>query len=325
MISSEQVLEKIQGDKALIVQILKDFDFHDITDKGKEIRCAFEEDGNPNGVHITIDDLRTTYYSKNIHGFYNLLILKSNSEFLEVHNILMTYVDEIEDVEIKPLFGGFFQECEEINIHYYSEKDLESYKQTPSKRFYDDNIFISTQKLFDLRYDYKTNRIVIPWRSRFGELVGATGRINRDDVDENVAKYLALLPFSKRYFLYGLNVSGEYIEEINLAFIFEAEKSVMKSYQHGIRNAVSIGSHSISEEQCQLLSRYCERVIVAFDEGLDEYEITNQKRLLNQYFKKVAYVWDENNEYLPSGSKLSPADLPTSTFKRCLKLLKRLD
>ena len=99
----------------------------------------------------------------------------------------------------------------------------------------------------------------------------------------------------------------------------------MKSYQHGIRNAVSIGSHSISEEQCQLLSRYCDRVIIAFDEGLDEYEITNQKRLLNQYFKKVAYVWDENNEYLPSGSKLSPADLPTNEFKKCLRLLKKLD
>ena len=94
MVTSEQVIEKIQGDKDLIVQILKDFDFHDITDKGKEIRCAFEEDGNPNGVHITIGNLRTTYYSKNIHGFYNLLMLKSNGEFLEVHNILMTYVDE---------------------------------------------------------------------------------------------------------------------------------------------------------------------------------------------------------------------------------------
>lgn len=325
MITAERIIEKIQGNKELITQILVDFDFYNITNNGKEIRCAFEKDGNPNGIQVTIDNLRTTYYSKRIFGFYNLLMFKTNSEFLEVHNILMSYIDEIEDVEVKPLFGGFFQECEEININYYSEKDLESFKQIPSKRFYDDNIFISTQKLFDVRYDYRTNRIIIPWRSRFGELVGATGRINRDNVDESVPKYLATLPFSKRYFLFGLNISGEYIEQTNLAILFEAEKSVMKAHQHGVRNVVSVGSHSISEEQCELLSKYCERVIVAFDEGLDECEITSQKRLLNQHFKQVFYIWDENNEYLPNGSKLSPADLPTNTFKRCLKLLKRLD
>ena len=44
MVTSEKVIEKIQGDKDLIVQILKDFDFHNITDNGKEIRCAFEKE-----------------------------------------------------------------------------------------------------------------------------------------------------------------------------------------------------------------------------------------------------------------------------------------
>lgn len=324
MISSDQVLQEIQGNVDLIVKILNDFGFHNITNNNKEIRCSFTEDGNPTGVRVSVNDLRTTYYSKNIYGFYNLLIEKSNSEFLFVHELLMSYIGEIKELKpVKPLFGGFFSNMSKHNeVKYYRESDLSEYKRVASQRFYDDNIFIETQKKFDVRYDYRSNRIVIPWRMSYGELIGAIGRINRD-VTDDTPKYLAMLPFNKRDFVFGLNITNKHIIDKNLVIVFEAEKSTMKSYQHGVPHVTSVGCHNISESQAKLLSRYCDRIILAYDEGVDELEIIRQTRMLKQHFKKVDYLYDTNNEFLPKGSKLSPADLPTSKYKEfmlnCLK------
>ena len=323
MITSEQVIENLKGNKDLIISILDDFDFFNISDNGKTIRCGLEKNSNPTSILIDIDTLKTTCFSRNINGFYNLLMFKTNQEFLVIHNLLLSYIDTsliTEAKPIKPLFGGFFENFSlEEEIHYYSESNLNSFKKIASKRLYEDNIFPYTQQLFDVRYDYKSNRIVIPWRGEYNELIGCTGRINKDDVDENIPKYIALLPFQKRNFVYGLNVTGKYIDSNKLCVVFESEKSVMKSFQSGVRCSVAVGCHNISDSQCKLLSKYCDKIILAYDEGVTEEEIIPQANRLKGHFKSVGYVFDKENKYLEKDCKLSPADLPTKQFKQCLK------
>lgn len=323
MLSSEQLLEQIKGNKELIIKILTDFDFHNIAVNNKEIRCSFSKDSNRNGISIKIDTLSTIYFSKNICGLYNLLMFKTNQEFLVIHNLLVSYIDTsliAEPKPIKPLFGGFFENFSlEEEMHYYSESNLNSFKKIASKRLYEDNILPYTQRLFDVRYDYKSNRVVIPWRGEYNEIIGCTGRINKDDIDENIPKYIALLPFQKRNFVYGLNVTGKYINSNKLCVVFESEKSVMKSFQSGVRCSVAVGCHNISDSQCKLLSKYCDKIILAYDEGVAEEEILPQANRLKSYFKFVGYVFDKENKYLEKDCKLSPADLPTKQFKQCLK------
>ena len=326
MITSTDVINTIKGDKNQILIILKEFNFQNITETGKEIRCAFEKGGNANGVAIRINDLSTVYFSKNIHGFYNLLIEKSNLEFLMVHNILLELIGEVEESKpVKKLFGGFFENFDkQEEIVYYSEKELEQFRSIASERFLNDNVSIAVQKLFDVRYDYRSNRIIIPWRLGYNELIGAVGRINIDIIDENIPKYMAVLPFRKSQFVFGLNVTAKHISEINCAYIFESEKSVMKAYQMGVKNVVAIGSHNMSENQTLLLKNYCESVVLVYDEGISEEEIKKQAIQLKKHFKEVSYIFDENNEFLAVGSKLSPADLQINKFKEILKLTREI-
>lgn len=323
MIASNDVINKLKGDKNQILIILKEFNFKNITENDKEIRCSFDEFGNPNGVSIRINDLSTVYFSKNIHGFYNLLIEKSNLEFLMVHNILLELIGEVEESKpVKKLFGGFFENFDkQEEIVYYSEKELEQFRSISSERFLNDNVSIAVQKLFDVRYDYRSNRIIIPWRLGYNELIGAVGRINRDDGDENIPKYMAVLPFRKSQFVFGLNVTSRYITESNFCYVFESEKSVFKSFQMGIKNCCAIGSHNMSENQALLLKNYCESITLVYDEGICEEEIKKQCMKLKRYFSNVSYVFDKDNKFLGLGSKLSPADLPINDFKECLKLI----
>lgn len=327
MITSNDVINKLKGNKNQVLIILKEFNFKNITENDKEIRCSFDEFGNPNGVSIRINDLSTVYFSKNIHGFYNLLIEKSNLEFLMVHNILLELIGEVEESKpVKKLFGGFFENFDkQEEIVYYSEKELEQFRSISSERFLNDNVSISVQKLFDVRYDYRSNRIIIPWRLGYNELIGAVGRINIDIIDENIPKYMAVLPFRKSQFVFGLNITSKYISEMNSCYIFESEKSVMKAYQMGIKNCCAIGSHNMSENQALLLKNYCESTILVYDEGINEEEIKCQGMKLKRYFKKVSYVFDENNKFLPVESKLSPADLPINQLRECLLLRKEVD
>lgn len=288
----------------------------------KKLGVRLNETVIPNGISIRIDDLSTVYFSKNIHGFYNLLIEKSGLEFLVVHNILIDMIGEVEESKPqKKLFGGFFENFDkQSDIKYYSEKELEQFRSIPSERFLNDNVSIVVQKLFDIRYDYNSNRIIIPWRLGFGELIGAVGRINLGIIDENIPKYMVVLPFQKSQFVFGLNITGLHITNANLCYVFESEKSVLKAYQMGVKNAVAVGSHHMSENQALLLKNYCDNIVLVYDEGIDEEEIKKQAIQLKKHLKEVSYIFDENNEFLPVGSKLSPADLKLDQFEECLKL-----
>ena len=125
--------------------------------------------------------------------------------------------------------------------------------------------------------------------------------------------------FKKKHFLFGLNITVDYIINSDLAIIVESEKAVMKLYQMGFKNAVAVGSHSISDIQALLLSSYCSKVIVAFDEELTEGEIIHACSNLKEHFTEIYYIYDEDKIYLPKGSKMSPADLNINDFKSIMR------
>ena len=61
-----------------------------------------------------------------------------------------------------------------------------------------------------------------------------------------------------------------------------------------------------------------DRIIVAFDEGLDEEFVRNEAQKLvcnNSILKnKVGYIWDEDNEILEKNKKQSITDLGKEKF-----------
>ena len=65
------------------------------------------------------------------------------------------------------------------------------------------------------------------------------------------------------------------------------------------------------------------KIIVAFDEGLDEEDVIRCAEKLKSnnplIQNKVGYVWDDTHTYIPKDSKLNAADMGKDIFKKLIK------
>lgn len=316
----EFIINKLINDTNLLIEVLTEFGFCNITKNSREIRCSYSQDSNPTSVRIKLDTLYCDVYSKNIHGsIFKLLSTQSGENYQVIRQILADRVGGIKTTK-KPkrkLFCGVFENNYEVVLsETYPMDTLNKYEDIPSLKFYKDNIWVTTQKFFGIRYDNRSNRIIIPWIDEGGFLIGTMGRYNYQS-SENIAKYMTMDRFNKRFHLFGLNRTQKFIDDERLAYVVESEKSVMKLFQMGYKNSVAIGSHSISEYQARKLKIYADKVVVLFDEELSEDEIVRACKSFED-FNEVYYVYDCSKKYLTEGSKDSPADLNKETFEKIL-------
>ena len=189
--------------------------------------------------------------------------------------------------------------------HYISI--LNDYENIPNIRFLKDNISIETQKVFNIRFDNESQRIIIPIYNIYGELVGVKGRANWNIKDDE-CKYLYLVPCSISQTLYGYHINYKYLVNAETIYIYEAEKSVMQCYTYGIFNCVALGNHNISDTQIQkLLELNPKQIIFMFDEGLHLEEVVGNisKCMKISSMKDVIYgYWEHRKEK----GKNSPSD-----------------
>jgi DNA primase len=134
------------------------------------------------------------------------------------------------------------------------ESILDEYLPYPSFDWMKEGISYQTQKLYDVRFDLESKRIILPMRNRFGELVGVKGRILHDEDDER--KYLYLHQFNNSQELFNFHYAHPYILMEKRVYIFEGEKSVLKMHDAGVFNAVAFGSSDLSDVQAQII-RQC--------------------------------------------------------------------
>lgn len=130
---------------------------------------------------------------------------------------------------------------------------LNDFEPVAADLFLQDGIDENTQKVFDIRYDSHTNRLIIPIRNHRKELVGLLARLNSKDTPKNVTKYTAFISYPHSLVLFGMDKNLESIKERGYAIIVESEKSVMKAYQKGIKNVVACSGSRLFEEQIELL------------------------------------------------------------------------
>ena len=188
MMSSVQIKEKLIQNEDLLIDVLEKYGFCHIKKiKQDEIRCAYDEDSNPTSVVINLENLFCTIWSKNVRGdIYSILQFNSGQSFSQVHNYLSSLFDGEEVEEIKPkklLFNGFFKQFignSEEKEKIYDENILNEYVSIPCIRFIEDNISAKTQRKFEIGYDYKSQRITIPWRSIDGNIIGISSPFKFD-------------------------------------------------------------------------------------------------------------------------------------------------
>ena len=217
----------------------------------------------------------------------------------------------------KHLFSKGFSDSFEFEKHDWGELPADD---SLSQKFFLDNIDFKTQEEFGVRYDHDEDAILIPIKDYQGNLVGCKAR-NNDPKSES--RWYATIGYPKTQILYGFCENYRNIVEKKTAIIFESEKAVMQCRSFGCGVALGIGGHSISKAQEKhIKSLMCEKVIVAFDEGIPREEIEYEAKKLvngNHLIKnKVFYLYDESGEILSKGSKDSPSDNGKSVFMKML-------
>lgn len=163
---------------------------------------------------------------------------------------------------------------------------LELYPVTISSMLLEDGINEITQAMFDIRYDEKSDRILIPIKFK-KNLVGLIGRYNNLNCPKELCKYLPILTYPKSEVLFGYDILVE-LYKGKTVILVESEKSVMKSFQVGIYNTLAVGGSNISISQINLLKELnISNIFICFDSDKELKDLIKlkEKRFSNNEFK----------------------------------------
>lgn len=331
---------KILEDIEYIKVILETIGCHRITKLNSEFRCA-KNISDPNATRVCVK------FDENISSrIYDLVPVKGDiftlimelkkcslaesikicCSILGIKNI-NSYSNKIKIQ--KKAFGGFYKTIhKEYNYNtiitkIHDESILEQYYNCGSIRFYNDGIEYDVQTDFNIMYDSETNRIIVPWRDVFGNIIGVMGRYNASTEyceKYNISKWLPLynLNFPKSQYLYGLYQNYKYILEQGRVYVGESEKFVLQTRSFGAKNTVAIGSHDISDTQRRILLSLGVDIVTCMDEGIpDEFNAEQCKKLKSNCSLlggKVGFAMVD--EILKN--KESPSDRGIDIWNKCI-------
>lgn len=286
---------------------------------------------NPAGLLLYTDSLRVVGTTRpELSGnLFTLVMHLRGCNFPSALHFIAKQIgyEETEETKIIKPFGGFYDKIlkndldTDSNLQIHSEDELPSPNYL-SERFLKDNISLLTQEEWGVRYSHEDDAILIPIHSFSGSLVGCKARANSDE-DYN-HRWWAYIGYPKTQIVYGLNHNYPKIIHKNTVIVFESEKSVLQCDGYDLHTATAIAGHNISRTQKRLLQGLmCDRIILAFDEGLDEDEVRAEAEKLkfeNQLLSnKVGYIYDKEHDILKKGSKDSPSDNGKAVLAELLK------
>ena len=113
-------------------------------------------------------------------------------------------------------------------------------------------------------YDKFRGRLMFPIFNPQGRVIGFGGRALGDEMP----KYLNSSEsdvFLKKNNLYALNFTKKNINDENQVLMVEGYMDVISLYQSGIRNVVASLGTALTDNQCQLITRYTKNVVLSYD------------------------------------------------------------
>lgn len=283
-----------------------------------------------------------------IGNIFNLLMMVRDWDFITSYNYICRKFNFSRDIQLEErLDFSFFEKFEAMdNKQEYTPLDqriLRGFYPFYHEDWLEEYITMDTMRKFNILFNVKDYRIVIPHYNAKGELIGIRRR-NLTDTDLLRGKYMPEVINGLSYThslggnLYGLNGTLQPIIESKTIILFEAEKSVLQldSYNLGLGGVALCGS-SLTDGQfdilIDLISEYdIKEIIIALDKEFIEVgdkleEFYQRKIRLNIIDKLLPYVdvsviWDTNNllDY-----KDSPTDKGSEIFEKLLKERIRID
>ncbi|NQV13037.1 MAG: DNA primase [Parcubacteria group bacterium] len=120
-------------------------------------------------------------------------------------------------------------------------------------------------------YDRFRNRLMFPIADGQGNIIGFGGRIMPSSQEKEMAKYInspQTSVYDKSRVLYGLDKAKGEMRRLDYAVIVEGYTDVITSHQAGVKNVVSSSGTALTLGQINLIKRYTNNIILAFDMDL---------------------------------------------------------
>jgi DNA primase len=114
-------------------------------------------------------------------------------------------------------------------------------------------------------YDRFRDRVMFSLFDLSGRIIGFAGR---GMTREATPKYLNSPEtpiYRKKEFLYGLNITRQYIKDEKFVLVVEGYMDFLTLYQAGVRNVVASSGTAMTAEHGHLLKRFTSRVVLVFD------------------------------------------------------------
>lgn len=115
-------------------------------------------------------------------------------------------------------------------------------------------------------FDRFRGRLIFTLKDQHGNCLGFAGRTLDPQAKE--AKYINTSEtpvYVKGNVLYGLEITKDEIKKKSFAVVVEGEIDMIQSYQAGVRNVVAIKGSAFTENQINLLKRYCQKIVLSLD------------------------------------------------------------
>lgn len=113
-------------------------------------------------------------------------------------------------------------------------------------------------------YDRFRNRLIFTICDQRGRVLAFGGRSLGDEEPKYMNSSDTLI-YHKGETLFGLNLSKDSIKKSKTAVMVEGYFDLITPFQSGITNIVATLGTALTTNQCKLLSRYCDTVILGFD------------------------------------------------------------
>jgi DNA primase len=138
------------------------------------------------------------------------------------------------------------------------------------------------------------NRIVIPLRDQYGEIVSYAGRALSDTVKPKIIN----TSYQKNSYLYGLNKAKENIYTKKYIIIVEGQFDVISCHRNALTNAVGICGSAFSDRQARLILRYTNKAIILGDhDAAGSKAVKRIEDVLRRYYIQTHII------YPPDGIK----------------------
>ena len=305
------------------IDILQHIGCHSIKDKGSYFTFGVPDGDGKNTSVLYKNSLVCNLHSRGINGdIFDLVMYCLKVNFYKCSKNICDILqidyyekpkEKLDVLKVLDIMNGLINNSkkEEEFVSTIPEETLSEYVRIPNQDFYNEGISPKTQNEFGVGFCLKDHLITIPIRDEIGNLVGIKARqASWIDNYEFESKYIYLHKCPKSKIVFNLDKAYEHIVNKGKCYVFESEKSVMKMWDFGVKNAVAIGGHCFSKRQVELLGRVgAVEIIICFDKDvlIEDLEKESNK------FLKSSFIFDKNNLLK---EKDSPIDNGLEIFKK---------